>query len=79
VTNRRGNDDGNSRPGRGSANAVAHPRITVVQSAEEADPAALDDVLEILVKWAIRAHQARGSGADDAVSGDVGHSYGTGN
>lgn len=79
MTNRRGNDDGNSRPGRGSANAVAHPRITVVQSAEEADPAALDDVLEILVKWAIRAHQARGAVADDAVSGDELCSYGTGN
>lgn len=79
MTNRRGNDDGNSRPGRGSANAVAHPRITVVQSAEEADPAALNDVLEILVKWAIRAHQARCSAADDAVSGDEGLSYGTGN
>jgi hypothetical protein len=79
VTDRRGNDDGNSRPGRGSANAVAHPRITVVQSAEEADPAALDDVLEILVKWAIRAHQARGSVADDAVSVDEVNSYGTGN
>jgi len=51
----------------------------VVQSAEEADPAALDDVLEILVKWAIRAHQARCSAADDAVSGDEGLSYGTGN
>lgn len=79
MTNRRGNDDGNSRPGRCSANAVAHPRITVVQSAEEADPAALDDVLEILVKWAIRAHQARCTVADDAVSGAEGSSYGTGN
>lgn len=79
MTNRRGNDDGNSRPGHGSANAVAHPRITVAQSAEEADPAALDDVLEILVKWAIRAHQASCAIADDAVSGDEGRSYGTGN
>lgn len=75
----RGKDDGNSRPGRRSANAVAHPRITVVQSAEEADPAALDDVLEILVKWAIRAHQAHCPVADDAVNGDEGLSYGTGN
>lgn len=79
MTNRRGNDVGNSRPGRGSANAIAHPRITVVQSAVEADPAALDDVLEILVKWAIRAHEARCSAVDDAVSGDEGLSYGTGN
>ena len=79
MTNRRGNDDGNSRPGRGSANAFAHPRITVVQSAEEADPEALRDGLEILVKWAIRAHQARCPVADDAVSGAEGSRYGIGN
>jgi len=51
----------------------------VVQSAVEADPAAFDDVLEILVKWAIRAHEARCAIADDAVSGAENSIYGTGN
>lgn len=34
---------------------VTDPRITVVESADTADPAALNDALELLVKWAVRA------------------------
>ena len=75
----RGNDDGASRPRRGSANAVAPPRIVVVEGAAEADPAALDDVLELLVTWALRAHQARCSVAGEAVTSDDRRSCGTEN
>jgi hypothetical protein len=34
---------------------VEEPRIIVLESDEAADPSALDDALELLVKWAVRA------------------------
>ncbi len=42
----------------------------MVEGAELADPAALDEVLDLLVTWAIRAHQERCSAADDSVTCD---------
>ena len=56
--------------GRGNDSDRTHPRLTVVQGTEQADPAALDDMLDLLVTWAIRAHKARCPVADDAVTCD---------
>jgi hypothetical protein len=67
---RAGKDDAGSRPRRGSATAIARPRITVVHGTAAADPGALDDVLELLVAWALRAHEARRAVAVEAASGD---------
>lgn len=39
------------------AEIVANPRIVVVDSEETADPGAVADALEVLVKWAVRAHR----------------------
>ena len=56
--------------GRGNDDGRTHPRLTVLQGTEEADPAALDDVLEMLVKWAIRAQEKPGLAADESVNDD---------
>jgi len=56
--------------GRGNNDERTHPRLTVVQGTEQADPAALDDVLEMLVTWAIRAHDAGCSATDESVNCD---------
>lgn len=45
---------------------VEHPRFTVVESAAATDTVALHDALEILVKWAVRAHARCGAPAEDA-------------
>jgi len=37
---------------------VADPLITVVESPEPADSAALDTAMKLFVKWAIRAHKS---------------------
>jgi|GEM_PF-3525490 len=42
---------------RHSAVIVEHPRITVIESSETTDPCALEDALELFVRWAIRAHR----------------------
>jgi len=36
---------------------VTHPKMTVVESPEVADSAALDTAITLFVKWAIRAHK----------------------
>lgn len=46
----------------------SRPRLSVVEGAQQADPAALDDALALLVTWALRAHEARCPETDDAVS-----------
>jgi len=65
--------------GRGKNDGRTHPRLTVVQGAEQADPAALDDVLEMLVKWAIRAQEKQDFAAGDALNDDNGRGCATGN
>lgn len=66
----RGKDDPGARPSRPATTRVTEPRLTVVEGAEAADPAALDEVLDLLVAWAIRAHQARCSAVENSVKCD---------
>jgi hypothetical protein len=73
VKDGRGKNDAGTGPRRRKTTAVTEPRLTVVEGAEAADPAALDEVLDLLVAWAIRAHQAQqGScpAAGDSVTSD---------
>jgi hypothetical protein len=68
----RGNDDAGTPSRHPATHCVTEPRLTVVEGAEMADPAALDEVLELLVTWAIRAHHAhqdQSPAADDGASG----------
>lgn len=69
----RAKDDAGERPSRPATTRVTEPRLTVVEGTEAADPAALDDALELLVTWAIRAHKARKRrcpAADNSVTCD---------
>jgi len=73
VTKGRGKDDVGARPSPPATTRVTEPRLIVVQGTEAADPAALDEALELLVTWAIRAHQAkhgRFPATDDSVTCD---------
>jgi hypothetical protein len=58
------------------ATVIAHPRIAIVESAEAASRPAMDDALELLVKWAVRAHRRRESAAGEAPSDKNSASYG---
>jgi len=64
----RGKDDAGASPRHPATTHVTEPRLTVVEGAEVTDPAALDEVLELLVTWAIRANEARCLAADDSVT-----------
>ncbi len=64
-------NDAGTRPRPRKTTAVTEPRLTVVEGTELADPAALDEVLELLVTWAIREYQERCSAADDSVTCDL--------
>lgn len=39
--------------------AVTNPRLTVTEGTTPADPAALDDALDLLITWAIRRYEAQ--------------------
>ena len=70
----RGKDDAGTRPLPPATTRVTEPRLTVVEGTELADPAALDEALELLVTWAIRAHRAqqgRCPATDDSVTCDM--------
>ena len=56
---------------------VADPRIVVVESPEAADPTALDDALELLVKWAVRAHKRGRPAATEAPTDENSATYGS--
>ena len=56
---------------------VTDPRIAVVESPEAADPAALDAALELLVKWAVRAHGRGHLAANQAPTGQDSASCGS--
>ena len=45
------------REARRAAVVVEHPLLRVVEVEETADPGAVADALEVLVKWAVRAHR----------------------
>jgi hypothetical protein len=73
VKKGRGKDDARARSSGRATTRVTEPRLTVVQGTETADPAALDEALELLVTWAIRAHEARLGrcpATDDSVTCD---------
>ena len=71
MTKGRGKDDAGARPSGPATTRVTDPRLTVAEGSEVADPAALDEVLELLVTWAIRAHQERCSAAENPVTCDL--------
>ena len=52
---------------------VTEPRITVVESAEPADPAALDTAITLFVKWAIRAHEYANPPVTEAPEAPIDH------
>ena len=69
----RGKNDAGNGSRRRKTTAVTEPRLTMVEGSELADPTALDEALDLLVTWAIRAHEAhqgRCSAADDSVTCD---------
>ncbi len=73
MTKGRGKDDAGARPSRPATTRVTEPRLTVVEGTETADTTALDEALEILVTWAVRAHRAqqgRCLAIDDSVTCD---------
>jgi len=45
---------------------IDDPCIVVVEGPAVAEPDALQDALELLVKWAVRAQEGRRSATDDA-------------
>lgn len=55
MSARRGPHDTGHGSRRNAAVVVTDPHIVVVESATVADPAAFDDALELLVRWAVRA------------------------
>ncbi len=71
----RGKDDAGARSRLPATTRVTEPRLTVVEGSEVADPAALDEVLELLVTWAIRAHQERCSEVGDSVTCNIEIAY----
>ena len=71
MTDGRGRSDPGARPSGPATTRVTEPRLTVVEGSELADPAALDEVLELLVTWAIRAHQGRCPATGDSVTCDI--------
>ena len=52
---------------------VTDPNIAVVESAEPADPAALDTAIALFVKWAIRAHEPADSATNEAPEAPTDH------
>ena len=54
---------------------VTDPLITVVESPEVADPAALDDALVLLVKWAVGAHKRAHPAATEAPTDENSATY----
>jgi hypothetical protein len=49
--------DAGGRQTRHAAVVVEHPLLRVTESAEPADPGAIADALELVVRWAVRAHR----------------------
>ena len=59
--------DAAPRHARHAAVVVEHPLLRVIESEDAADPGAIADALELLVKWAVRAHLRRDSAPDGAA------------
>lgn len=63
-------------PKRPTAAVVVDPGIVVVESPETANRADLDDALDLLVKWAVRACMHGESGSVEASTDKNGATYG---
>ncbi len=48
---------------------VEHPLLTVIEGSAPADPTAMHGALEILVKWAVRAHTGCSDPTVEAADG----------
>ena len=59
--------EGAHREARHAAVVVEHPLLRVTESEETADPGAIADALELLVKWAVRAHTRCNSSLEQAA------------
>ena len=57
MSARRVSQEKSHRRRRSAVVVIEDPRIVVVESATVANPAAVDGALELLVKWAVRAHK----------------------
>jgi hypothetical protein len=53
---------------RRAAAVIEDPRLEVVEAPGTADSAAVQDALELLVKWAVRAHQRGRLAVDDVAT-----------
>jgi hypothetical protein len=56
------------RSRRNAAVVIADPHLLVVESSDHADPGAIEDALELLVKWAIRAQRRSDPASGEAVT-----------
>ncbi len=56
---------------------VVDPDIIVVESPEAADPTALDDALELFVRWAVRAHKHGRPAATETPTDENSATYGS--
>ena len=52
---------------------VTDPRITVVESSEPVDSAALDTAITLFIKWAIRAHESASPANTEAPEAPIDH------
>ena len=52
---------------------VTNPQMTVVESAEATDTAALDTAITLFVKWAIRAHESANPANPEAPEAPTDH------
>ena len=64
------------RTRRNAAVVVADPHIVVVEGPEKSDPGALDDALNLFVKWAIRSLTHGESPSEDTPTANNVATYG---
>jgi hypothetical protein len=73
----RASEDRGHRTRRTPRVLVTDPLLTVVESPEAADPTALDDALELFVRWAVRAHKRGRPAATEAPTDENSATYGS--
>ncbi len=73
----RASEDRSHRTRRTPRVLVTDPLLTVVEGPEAADPTALDDALELLVRWAVRARKRGRPAATEAPTGESRATYGS--
>jgi hypothetical protein len=60
--------DATRRQSRHRAAVIEDPRIVVLECSVAADPDAVQDALELLVKWAVRAHRRCNAPTNEAAA-----------